>query len=230
MLFETWASGKVFFNDTANGAGFCTSAAINTLIVINYCKIVLNLNSSVLTSFCALATTDTAVGASLSSNRTLVVIGAENCNTGTFLNKLNDLVRAGSGTHTATNTKFRINAGNTVFNIYRILRTNGNAVSVSETSECAVFVTVIAHIGYVAALFAAIVELSVRYVAITVAGNVCDLNHNCIVFKSHDLCDLRSGSVTTGYAGVSHVAFTRRKRLCISVTTTVTASATVGTW
>ena len=73
------AADKVFLNDTADGASLGALAAADALIVIDHRKIMLDLDCTVLTSLSAFSATDTSVGAGFSRDRSLVVIGAENC-------------------------------------------------------------------------------------------------------------------------------------------------------
>ena len=67
-----------FINYAANGTSLSALTAARTFFVIDNCKIVLDLDSTVRTSSLALAAGNTTVCASLSRDDTLVMIGAEN--------------------------------------------------------------------------------------------------------------------------------------------------------
>ena len=144
-----------------HGASFSALTAISTFIVIDHREIMLDCNSTVCAGLCALAAADTTVGTSFSCNRALIVIRAEHRNAACVLDKLDYLVGARACAHSATNTSLCVNAGNTVYDFDCILRTYLDAITIPKAGKSAIFVSVIAHICNVTALFTAIVELSV---------------------------------------------------------------------
>ena len=222
------AAVEVFLCDAVNGTSLGAFAAAGTFFVVNNCKIVLNVDRSVGAGLFALAASNTTVFTSLSGDCSLVVIGAENRNARSVLDKRDNLVWAGANTDSATDTALRIYPCNTVFNSDSVLRAGSNTVAVAETSEGAKLITVIAHIGYMTALFAVIVKFSFCNVTVSVAGNVGDLLNYVLGFNTKNLGNLLCRSVTTRNAGVRNVTFARGERLGVAVTAAIAAGSAVG--
>ena len=142
-----------------HGAYRCALAASCTLVVVDDCEVVFNLDSARGTFLLTLATADTAVCTSLSRYSALVVIGAENLYSLGVGNHTDNAVRANARAHTATDTEAAINSCHAVYNAYSLLRTNTCAVAKSEAGVVTHFLTVIAHISYFTALNADVFKL-----------------------------------------------------------------------
>ena len=195
--------------------------------VIDGCKIVLYLDGSVGAGLLALHASDTAVGADLTGNRALVVVGALNCNLYGIVDQLDDMVGAGSCADTSTDTLLRIDICNVVYDADSVLRTYINAVAVSEAGVDTGLVSGISKVCGETATKSLIVELSGGSVAGAVAGNVCNLFHNVLSLNAESVGNTLSGIVSTGDAevGLSLLAFA--ESLGVTVAAAIAAGSAV---
>lgn len=154
------ATDKVFLDYTADGTSLGTFTATDALVIIDHREIVFDFYRSVRTRFYTLTAGNTTVCASLSGNSTFVVIRTENRYASSILNKTNDFIGAGSYTYPAADTFLRIDPRHTVFYVDCVLGTDLYTITVSKASEVTVFVTIVVHIGNMAAFFALIVKLA----------------------------------------------------------------------
>ena len=114
------------------GACLCAFSAACALIVIDNRKVFIHGDSTVGAGLYALHTADTAVGADLSCNCALIVVGAGNSDLCCCVDDLDDTVGAGLCALTAADTAFGNDLCNAVFDNYRILGADSGTVAVAE--------------------------------------------------------------------------------------------------
>ena len=115
-----------------NGAGLCTFATAGTLIVVDNCEVLIHGDRTVRAGLYALHTADTAVGADLSCDRTLIVVGAGNSDLCGCVDYLDDAVGAGLCAFSAADTAFGNDLCNAVFDNDSILGADSGTVAVAE--------------------------------------------------------------------------------------------------
>ena len=119
--------------NTPDGADLGTLAAARAKGIINSCQIVFNLDSAVSAGLFAFHASDTAVGAALSCDCALVVIGAFDNYTGSVVYKLDNALRTGADTDTAADTLAWVDASNGINDCNSLLGASVSAISVTET-------------------------------------------------------------------------------------------------
>ena len=135
-----------------HGAYRCALAASCTLVVVDNCEVVFNLDSARGAFLLTFAATDTAVCTSLACYCALVVIGAENLYSLGVGNHTDNAVRTNARAHSATDTEATVHSCHAVHDANCLLRTNACAVAKAEAGVVTHFLTVIAHISYFTAL------------------------------------------------------------------------------
>ena len=138
------------------------------------------------TGLLALHTAYTTVGAVFACECAFVVIGTFYSYAYGISYKMNKSVGTLSCAYAASDTLLWINACNTVFYRYRILRTDLCAIAVSKTSKVTELVTLIGHIRCETCFLSAIVVFFLHGSARAVAGNVCYLFDNVCSFNAKD--------------------------------------------
>ena len=222
------AADEVALVDTVNGTNLCTSATAGTKIVVDSGEIVLDGDSTLGTGLLTLHTADTTIGAILTGESTLILVGALNNNAGGVIDEVDDTVGALAYADAAADTLSGINLCYTVIDGDSVLRTNHSAVAVAEAGEGAELVTAVCHICGTAGLVALVVALSGSCVTGAVAGNVSNLFYNVLSINTEDSGDLLSSGVTAGNTEVGLVGSLFGQSLCIAVTARVSAGAAVG--
>ena len=223
------AADEVALVDTVNGTNLCTSATAGTKIVVDSGEIVLDGDSTLGTGLLTLHTADTTVGAILTGESTLILVGALNDNAGGVVDEVDDTVGALAYTDATADTLAGVNVSYAVFNGNSLLGTNSCTVAVAKACEGAVLVTAVSHVGGKAGLVTLVVALSGCSVARTVAGNECNLLNNVLCLNAEDGRDILCGAVATGHTEVGLVGRLFSKSFSIAVASGVTARATVST-
>ena len=227
FILEVSTADEVALVNTLNGADLYARAAAGTERVVDGREIVLNGDSTLRTGLLTLHTADTAVGAILTGESTLILVGALNYYAGSVVDKMNDTVGALAHADATADTLLRINSCYTVLYGDSVLRTNYGTVTVAEAGEGTELVAAVRHICGAAGLVTLVVVLSCRYVASAVAGNVSNSFHYVGSLNAEDSRDVLCGAVTAGNAEVGFVGSLVSESLCISVTARVAARATV---
>ena len=220
---------EVALVNTLDGADLYARAATGTQRVVDSREIVLDSDSTVRAGLLTLHTTYTAVGAILTGESTLVLVGALNDNAGGVVDKMDNTVGALANADATADTLSGVNVCNAVFNGDRALRTHCRTVAVAEAGEGTEFVAAVRHISGTAGLVTLVVVLSLCNVAGTVAGNVSYLLNNVLCFNAEDLCDSLSSAVTAGNTEVGLVGGLFTESLSIAVTARVAARTAVCT-
>ena len=223
------AADEVALVDTVNGTNLCTSATAGTKIVVDSGEIVLDGDSTLGTGLLTLHTADTTVGAILTGESTLILVGALNDNAGGVVDEVDDTVGALTHADAAADTLAGVYTRYTVFNRDSVLGTNARAVTVAKASIGTELIAAVRHIRGKAGLVTLVVALSGCDVARAVAGNVCNLFYNVLSLNTEDSCDLLCGTVTAGNTKVGLVCLLFCESLCIAVASGVTASTAVCT-
>ena len=228
-LSEVSTASEAFNMNTLLGTYLYTSATACTLIIINYCEIILNLNCAVRTGLLTLHTSDTTVRASLVGYSALIVAGALNSNSGLLGENVNNTVGTGLFAKTASDTLGRINLSNTVFDIDvdSILRTNCDTVAVAKTSIGTNGVARVSKLCSLTGLNTVVNVFSVLGLAVTVTSNVSNLGINVACSKTQDFTDLSSYVCAAGDTKAGVIALTLAESLCVSIAAGVTARTTV---
>ena len=221
------ATDEVTFVDAVYRADLYTRTATGTLGVIDGGKIIDNGDSTVRTGFLTLHTTDTAIGTSLTGERTLIVVRTFYHNTGDIGYQMNDTVGAFACTDTATDTSLGIDTGNAILYGNGILRTNTGTVTVTKASEVTDTVARIDHICGTAGLLTVVIELLTNDIASTVTSDIGNHFHNILGFYAKNLGNALCGSVTARNTKVGLFCRTVSKRLGIGIATAISTSATV---
>ena len=118
------AADEVALVNTVYGTSLCTSATAGAKIVVDGGEIVLNSDSTLRTGLLTLHTTDTTVGAVLTGESTLILVGALNNHACGVVDKMDDTVGTLAYTDATTDTLAGVNVSYTVFNSDSILRTS----------------------------------------------------------------------------------------------------------
>lgn len=218
---------EVAFVDAVNGTNLNARATAGAEVVVDSGEVILNGDSAVRTGLLTLHTADTAVGAVLTCESALVLVGTFNNHAGGVVDKVDNTVGTLAHTNAATDTLAGINFGNAV--IYRdsALRTNRCAVAVAEAGEGTVLIAAVRHVCGKTGIVALVVALSGSGVTGTVAGNEGYLLNNVLCLNAEDVCNALCGAVAAGNTEVGLVGGLFCKSLGISVTSGVAASATV---
>ena len=227
-MSEVRAADEVALVDAVYRASSRTLTAAGAEVVIYGREVVDNLDSTILTSLLTLHTADTAVGAYLSCQGTLIVVGALNDNSGGVLDKVDNAVGALSYTDTAADTLSRVNLSNAVLDEDSVLGTSNSTVAVAKAGKVTYLVTAVNHVGGKAGLVALVLELSVGNTAGAVTSNVSNLLYNVCRLNAEDSGDLLGGIVTAGNTEVSSLGSLFCKSLSVAVTTGEAAGTTVG--
>ena len=215
--------------DTMHGASLRTRTASGTKLVVDRSKIVLNGNSTVGTGLLALHTADTTVRASRACLCTLVVVRAfYNDSCGVF-DKVYDSVGTGACANATADTLGRLDLSNSALDRNSTVGAGGGTVAASKAGVRTKLLARVEKVLDTAAVIAAVLVLLLRRIARAVTGNVCNTLNNVLSLKAKYACDTAGSSVTTGNAKVGFYSLTLGKRLCISVTSGIAASATVST-
>jgi hypothetical protein len=230
-LFKMRTASEAFEVNTLLRTNILTSATSGTLRIINYSKIILNLDCTVRTGLLTLHTANTAVRTSLVGYSTLIVAGTLNNNSGLFANNVNNVVRTGLFAKTTADTLGRIYVSNTILRVDldSILRTNCDTVAVAKTSIGTNGITCVRKLCSLTGLDAVVNVLSVLRLAMTVTSNECNLSINVTCSKAHDLTDLSSNVCAAGDTEAGVVTLALTESLSVTVTTGVTASTAVST-
>ena len=186
MLSKVSTADEVTLVDAMYGTSLGTCAAAGTEIVIDGCEVVLYGDSTLGTGLLALHTADTAVGAVLTGEGTLILVGALNNNAGGVIDKVDDTVGALTHADTTADTLAGVYTRYTVFNRDSILGTNARAVTVAKASIGTELIAAVRHICGKAGLVTLVVALSGCDVARAVAGNVCNLFYNVLSLNTED--------------------------------------------
>ena len=214
---------------TLLGAYLVASTTAGTLLIINYSKVVYNLNCSLGAGLLTLHTADTTVGACLVGYSALIIAGALNNHTGLLAYYMNNAVRTGLSAKTAAYALSRINVCDAVFGIdgNSILGANRDTVAISETSVGTYGIARVRKLCSLTGLNSIVNVLSVLGLAVTVTSNVGDLSVNVASSKTNDLTDLSRNVSATGDTKAGIIALALTESLSITVTARVTASAAV---
>ena len=220
---------EVTLVNAMHGADGGTGATTGALLVIDGCKVVYHGNCTVGAGLFALLTADTAVGAILSYRRTAVVVRALDNNAGGIVDKVDDVVGAGTCANTAANTLTGVNLCHAVDNADGIFGTYGGTVTVAKAGIGAEAVTAVSEVSVLAGLDAHVLVLLLYDVAGAVAGNVCNLFYNVLRLNAEDPCDILCRGVTARGTKVCSGFGSICESLRISVTAGVATSAAVCT-
>ena len=225
---EMRAADEVPLVDAVYRASSRTLTAASAEGVIYGREVVDNLDSAILTGLLTLHTADTAVGAYLSCQGTLIVVGALNDNSGGVLDKVNDTVGTLSYTDTAANTLSRVNLSNAVLDEDSVLGTNNGTVAVAKAGKVTYLVTAVNHVSGKAGLVALVLELSFGNTAGAVTSNVSNLLYNVCRLNTEDGSNLLCGIVTAGNTKVGSLGSLFSKSFSVAVTAGEAAGAAVG--
>ena len=229
LLSKMRSANEVTLVDAVYGTSLSACAAAGTEIVIDGREVVLYGDSTLRTGLLALHTADTAVGAILTGESTLILVGALNDNARGIVDEVDDTVGALTNADATADTLAGVNVCYTVFDGYSILGTNARAVTVAKASIGTELVAAVRHVCGKAGLVTLVVTLSGCNIACAVAGNVCNLLYNVLSLNTEDSCDLPCGTVTAGNTEVGLVGRLFCESLCVAVASGVTASAAVCT-
>ena len=128
---------KVGKLDAVRRANLGTLTARNTLVVVDNGKIILNDDCVRGAVILALFARNTSIFAILSCNCALILGITHNRNFRVTRDKLDDILRAFLGAHSATDADARIDTGNAVVEADGINGANACAVTAAYTSEAA---------------------------------------------------------------------------------------------
>ena len=227
-ISEVSSANEVAFVDAVDGANLYARAATGAEGVIDGSKVVLNGDSTLRTGLLTLHTTDTTVGAVLTGESALILVGALHNHAGGVVDKVDDTVGALAYADAAADTLSGINLCYTVIDGDSVLRTNHSAVAVAEAGEGTELVAAVRHICGTAGLVSLVVALSGGSLTGAVAGNVSNLFYNVSSLNAEDSGDLLCGIVTAGDTEVGLVGSLFGQSLCVAVAARVSAGATVG--
>ena len=124
-------------------ASLCALTATVAKRIIDHGKIVGNLDGTVGTNLLTLHTSDTTVGAALSCNRTLLVIGALHNNLRGVVDELDHVIGAGADTYAASDTFLRVYVSNTVLNAYSLFWADFYTVAIAKAGIYASLVAIV---------------------------------------------------------------------------------------
>ena len=223
------SANEVTLVDAMHGTNLDARAATGAQVVVDGCEVILYSDSTVGAGLLTLHTADTAVGAVLTGERALILVGAFHNNAGGVVDKVNDAVGALAHADAAADTLLGVNVCDTVLDRDSVLRANHSAVTVAKAGKGAEFIAAVCHVGGAAGLVTLVVVLSGCYVTGAVAGNVSNLFNNVLSGNAEDSRDLLSGTVTAGNAEIGLVGGLFRKSLSITVTSGISARAAVCT-
>ena len=215
--------------DTVYGAYLCASTASGAKIVVDYRQIILDGDSTLRAGLLTLHTAYAAVGAILTGESTLILVGALHDYAGGVVDKVYNAVGALAYADTAADTLSGVNACHAVLYADGVLGADDCAVAVTEAGEGAELVTAIRHIDGETGLVTLVVVLSGGGVTRAVAGNVRNLFHNICRLDTEDSRDTLGTSVTAGNAEVGLVGCLVCKSLSVAVAARVSARTAVCT-
>ena len=222
------SADEVALVDTMLGTYLYAGATAGAEVIVDGREIILYGDSATGTGLLTLHTADTAVGAILTGENTLILVGALNNNAGGVIDEVDDTVGALAYADAAADTLSGINLCYTVIDGDSVLRTNHSAVAVAEAGEGTELVTAVRHICGTAGLVSLVVALSGGSLTGAVAGNVSNLFYNVSSLNAEDSGDLLCGIVTAGDTEVGLVGSLFGQSLCVAVAARVSAGATVG--
>ena len=138
-------------------------------------------------------------------------------------------VGAGACTNAASDTLGRLDLSNATLHGNSAIGAGGGAIAASKAGVRTKLLARVEKVFDTAAVIAAVLVLLLCRIARAVAGNECDLLNNVLSLKAKDAGDTAGSTVSAGNAKVSFYSLTLGKRLCISVTSRIAASAAVST-
>ena len=223
------SANEVALVDAVYGTNLNTRATAGAERIIDSCEIILYGDCTVGAGLLTLHTAYTAVGAILTGESTLIVVGALNNYAGGVVDKVNDAVGTLTYADATADTLLGIDFCHGVLNGDSTLRTNLNAVAVAKTSIGAEFISAVRHVSGKTGSVPLEVVLSGSGIAGTVAGNVCYLLNNVCRLNSKKRSNLLCGVVAAGDTEVGLVGSLFCKSLCVAVAAAVAARTAVGT-
>ena len=223
------SANEVTLVDTVYGTSLGACAAAGTEIVIDGREVVLYGDSTLRTGLLTLHTADTAVGAILTGESTLILVGALNDNARGIVDEVDDTVGTLTNADATADTLAGVDACHAILDRDSVLGANARAVAVAKASVGTELIAAVRHICGKAGLVTLVVTLSGSNVARAVAGNVCNLLYNVLSLNTEDSSDLPCGAVTAGNTEVGLVGRLFCESLCVAVASGVTARAAVCT-
>ena len=135
VILKTLVAYKCVLADNVDGTNVGAETASDALLVINNGKVVVHCNSAVGAGSHTLGTSETAVGAHLSCESTLVVVGAADSHDGVLLEDLDGAARTGLSTETATGTACGNDRCNAVLDNDSVVGTNRRTIAETYARE-----------------------------------------------------------------------------------------------
>ena len=214
--------------DCVYGTSGNTCAACGTLALVDESKVIDERDCSALAGSDTLAASDTAVLTQLTGNGTLVMIRAADDGTRACGNHLNDAIRAGLCTLTATETMLGKNSCRAVVDFDGIFGADCRAVAVAEAGVCTRLIARVGELCTLTARRALVVELALYRVAGALTGHVSDGANGFARFEAKDCGDVLCRGLAAGDTEVAFLGLALAEGLCIAVTAAVAAGAAVG--
>ena len=223
------SADEASFVNALYGADLGAFATARAKGIINCCKVVFNLDSAVSAGLFAFHATDATVGAALSRNSALVVIGAFHNDSRGVVDNLDNALGTSACTDAASDTLSRVDLCHVVNHRDRLLRAYARAIAVAQTRGGAGLVTVIGKTCRNACLGSCVIVFLLDDAANAVASHKSHLFDDLARFNAENSGDLSCGVVASGNAKIIFGSNTVRQRLRIRITAAVAASAAVGT-
>ena len=218
---------KIRNEDTADGAIFGAKTALCTKGIIYNREVIFDLNRARGAILFTLFAADAGVRAFSASGRALFLITAGNEKIFLICHKSYKMLRAGSGTNTATDAKPSIDMSNTVLQANSVLRTSLYAIAKANATEVALSVSAVHGFCRAAAADTDVIHLIYGMIAVAVAMDNGNLLDNVLSFLPENIGDLLCHCIRSGNTKICFYRIILSKSLCVSVTPRVTASAAI---
>lgn len=229
VILKTLVADECVLADNVDGANVGAETASDTLLVIDNGKIVVHRDSTVGAGSHTLGTTETSVGAHLSCECALVVVGASDSNDGILLEDLDSAARTGLCAETATGTACGNYRCNAVLDNDSLVGTNRRTVTETDAREG----TNVFALPMLSRLFtrghsvAEMLFVLFGSLAGTVTSNVSVLSFSRRSLNTENCRNILGSLCTAGNAEVGCRGLTLADSSCIAVTTAEAAGTAV---
>lgn len=229
VILKTLVADESVLTDNVDGTNISAETASDTLLVIDNGKVVVHCDRAVGAGSHTLGATETAVGAHLSCECALVVVGATDSNDGILLEDLDCAARTGLCTKTASGTACGNDRCNAVLDNDSLVGTNRRTVAETYAREG----TNIFTLPMLSRLFtrghsvAEMLLVLLGSLAGTVTSNVSVLSFSRRSLNTENCRNILRSLCTAGDAEVCCRGLTLADGFCIAVTAAEAAGTAV---
>ena len=229
VILKTLVADKCVLADNVDGTNVGAETATDALLIVDDGTVVVHCDGAVGAGFHALGASETAVGAHLSCESTLVVVGASDSHDGVLLEDLDRAARTGLSTETATGTACGNDRCNAVLDNDSVVGTNRRTIAETYAREGTnVFaLPMLRRLLTGGHSVAEMLLVLLGSLAGTVTADVCVFNLDRLSLNTENCRDVGSGICAAGNAEVCSRGLALADSSCIAVTAAEAAGAAV---